>query len=328
MTDSRNQAAAGPSPDSARWKRAALTAVKWGLFAVVVFFVGRALVEQIGAVDWDEVSVNVPLAVLAMAGAGAAKGIAFVPYGWLLSRLGKRPAWPAMMASVWTARAGRYVPGKIGAVVGVVWLLRRHGVPVKSAVSAVLLGDGLTVIVGALIAVPVVLWEPIRTQVPLAWLVCMALMAVGLTCLHPRVFGATANWMLRRLGREPLAAVPRVRDYALPALALAGQYVLFGSAFWLMARSLVPVDASALPAFVSAATAVALGGFLAFFAPAGLGVQEGLLLVLFGPVIGGGVAAVLAVIMRLAQTLAELGLALVGYLMYLRGKPPEERPPA
>jgi len=145
-------------------------------------------------------------------------------------------------------------------------------------------------------------------------------MAAALVCLHPRVFGAVGNFLLVRIGYQPFASLPRLRDYVRPALALALTYVLFGVGYWLMARSLGAEAAPAdLPLFICAVTVVLIGGFLAFFAPAGLGVQEGLLLLVLGPMIGAGPAAIIAVLMRLLQTVTEAGLGAVGLALLRQG---------
>jgi len=291
------------------------TAVKWLLFATVVILVGRVLLTQIRTIAWDQVQVAVPFAVLAGLGTVASKAVAFMPYGWLMSRFCSRPRWPGVIASVWTAQLGRYVPGKIGTVAGIVLLFRRHNVPGQAAIGAVFVADGLAAILGAIIAVPLVLWEPVRRHVPYAWLWCLVLTTVGVTCLHPRVFKAVANAVLRRLGRQEIQALPRIRDYALPALALAAQYVLYGVAYWCMARALAGVPTSAIPVFIAIATTGVLAGLIAFFAPAGLGVQEGTFLLTLTQVMPKPEAALLIVVMRLVLTLAEVTLAGVGLLV-------------
>ena len=50
------------------------------------------------------------------------------------------------------------------------------------------------------------------------------------------------------------------------------------------------------------------------FAPAGLGVREGILLAVLTPAISGGPAALLVVLSRLLDTLLDVVLAGAGYL--------------
>jgi len=331
---------------SSRAKRIAVAIVKWGLLAAVLVFVGRALYYDFREVEWSEIRFDATLMALAVASVAAARAIVFLPYALLVGRFGHRPPravagpalagegrppWSGMIGAVWVSQVARYVPGKVSSVVSMALALRRYGVPDQVAVSTLVIVDGLSVVIGMLVAIPITLWEPVRQFLPMAWLWCTVGMAAALVCLHPRVFGTVGNFLLVRIGYKPFASLPRLRDYVRPALALALTYVLFGVGYWLMARSLGAEAAPAdLPIFICAVTVVLIGGFLAFFAPAGLGVQEGLLLVLLGPMIGAGPAAIIAVLMRLLQTVTEAGLGAVG-LALLRQSPrgaPDAAPPA
>jgi len=298
-----------------RLRAVVFKAVKWGLFLAVLAFVVRAFVRRLGEVSWGEIDFHLPLAALGVLAVLLAKALAFLLYGTLLGRFWPHPGWRAMISSVWMAQVAKYVPGKVGSVVGMVVLLRRHHVPARVAVSTVVVVDGLSVILGMMVAVPLTLWEPVRARLPLAWLWCLLGLLGGAACLHPRIFGAAGNRLLKALGYPGFTSLPRVRDYLLPIAVMLVQFAVLGLGYWLIARSLHPVPAGLLPLFVSATVLAAIGGFLAFFAPAGLGVQEWVLMVVLGPALAGGLPALLAVVMRLVQTLTEVALAAVGVVL-------------
>ena len=291
-----------------------LTTVKWALFLIVLFYVGRALWHQFAKVSWNEIRPAPLLAVLAVVVVLMAKAMSFLLYGLLLRRFGKFPGWLPMMCSVWTAQLGKYAPGKVGAVVGMVWLLRRYNVPGQIAVGTVFIIDGLSVILGMMVAVPLTLWGPVRAVLPMAWLWCSLVLVIGTVCLHPRVFGTVGNFLLRKFGYQPLPMLPTIRDYVWPIVVMLVQFTLLGLGYWLMTRSIAPVSIRLLPMFISGVVLVVIGGFLAFFAPAGLGVQEGLLLILLKPFIGA-TAAIIAVAMRFVQVVSDVLLALAGLII-------------
>jgi len=298
-----------------RAKAVPLKVVKWLLFAAVLFFVGRALLQQWRAISWDAIHFEASFLVLAVASVLLAKSLGFLLYGLLLGRFCRRPGWLRMMSSVWVAQIAKYVPGKVGSVVGMVVLLRPYDVPGQAVVSTLFIIDGIAVILGMMLAIPLTLWEPVRAIFPNAWLWCIPVIGVGLACLHPRVFGSVGNFLLRKFGYRPLAMLPRVRDYFPLVGVMLVQYAFLGLGYWLMTRSMTGAPVSSVPVFICVVVLANIAGFLAFFAPAGLGVQEGLLLVLLGPLVGGPVAAILAVIMRLVQTLLEVCLAAVGLVL-------------
>jgi hypothetical protein len=308
-TESTVRRAASGRP---RWKRLVVTLLKWLLLAVVLVVVGRAIVVRFEEVSWDEVPFRPGWLGAALAAGLAAAGVTFLPYYLLLEGFGHRPPAPPVMTSVWMAQVGKYLPGKVGSVVGLIWLLRRYGVRVGISAGAVVMVDGLSVILGVLVAVPLTLYDPVQTRVPLAWLWCLILVAAGMVCLHPRIFGGLTNVVLRRLRQATLPRLPRVRDLGWPAAALLGQFLLLGLTLWLLARAVTDVGAADLPLFIACSTLATVGGFLSFFAPAGIGVHEGLLILVLEPLVGGTNAAILAVANRFVKTVAEATLAAAG----------------
>jgi len=320
---------AAPSPEAGEaaaprsWKRVLFAAVKWLLFTAVLVLVARALVNRFAEVSWSEIVFRPAwlagaAGVLLLAIAGA-----FLPIYLLLRQFGHRVPAVQVMASVWVAQLGKYLPGKVGTVVGVAWLLRRYKVPVAVSAGSAVMCDGLSAILSMLIALPLTLTEPIRSALPLAWLWCLVLAGAGLACLHPRVFGRLCNAVLRRLGKPPLARLPKFRDFGPVMLVLAAQYLVAGTSLWMLARSFADVRADTLPMLIGGGALAALVSLLSFFAPGGLGVYEGLLIAVVSPYLGGGDAAILAVANRFVRTVCEAFLAAGGLVVLRVARAPE-----
>ena len=143
---------------------------------------------------------------------------------------------------------------------------------------------------------------------------CGLVLAAGLVLLHPRVFGGVSGFVLRKLGREPLPRLPSLGQYVLPAALAAANWVLFGLALWFTSLTVGAVGLEDVPFVVFAGAMAGTVGYLAFFAPAGLGVREGILLLALTEVLGGQPAAALVVVAaRLLHTLVEVAQAGAGY---------------
>jgi hypothetical protein len=293
-------------------RRRTIALIKAAVCLVVLAFVGWALVKQFRQVRWDEVRFHpglAALAVLAMLGVNASQ---LVMFRSLLAAYGYRLPWRVTLGAAWVPPLGKYVPGKVASVAGAVYLLRGRGVSGAVAVSIALMMDGLAVITGLVFSTPLLLWAPVRREMPTAWAWCAALAAAGVVALHPRVFVALLNVLLRKTGRLPLPAAPRAAQYLLPLAAAFAQWLFAGLGLWLMTRSVAPVSGDQIPMFVATAAMAMTLSYLALFAPAGLGVREGLFLLTLGPVVGAR-AAIVVVAMRVVQTITELVLASVGF---------------
>jgi uncharacterized membrane protein YbhN (UPF0104 family) len=218
----------------------------------------------------------------------------------------------ARAARIWlVVNLGRYVPGKVWSVAGLIVLAQRAGVEAwaagASAVAVQAIGIGTAVALVAL-ATPGAA-SPLR-------LGGAALAAVATIVLL--AWEKTARWVAELAGRAeqfrplPLAAVAESAGLTLLS------WLTYGISFWLLARGL---GLSGPLSLATATGAFALGyilGLLALFAPGGVGVREVVLIGLLAPALGSGGAVALGVGSRVLLTLTEVAAPL-GVLLLTRG---------
>ena len=80
---------------------------------------------------------------------------------------------------------------------------------------------------------------------------------------------------------------------------------------WFAARSLAVIGIQTIPQTVGAASLASVIGFMAIFAPAGLGVHEAVYLLALKPMMGAAVA-ILAIMFRAMQVLLDVVVAGIG----------------
>lgn len=293
--------------------------LRFAIFAAVLGFVGWALVVQFRRVEWSAVSFKplpVLLATVCLVGVST---VQMISYRFLLAAYVVPPPWRAMAAVAWIPPLGKYVPGKVAALLGAMYMLRRFSVPAAVAVSVVLVLDGLAVIAGLICGSPLLLWEPVRRVLPGGWIYCGVMIIAGITCLHPAVFGRLVNFGLKKLGRPQLPRMPDVAHYLVPVLCAFAQWLLAGLGLWWMSRSVAEVPVDRIGLFISIAALAMTISYLAIFAPGGLGVREAIYLGTLSAIPGiGPKAAIIVAAMRITQTLVELGLAGVGTVLLRR----------
>jgi glycosyltransferase 2 family protein len=288
------------------------SAIKWTVCIVVLAFVIHALAQQFRRIDWSSVQFNPwPLA-------GAAFFLLLVPpvqltsYRTLLAAYAQAPPWRVMAAVAWVPPLGKYVPGKVASLAGAIYMLRRFAIPAPIAISVVLAMDGLAVVTGLMLGAPLIN----LLNIPNAGILIGIVIAGGVVCLHPSVYARLLNFVLIRLKRQPLDHVPDWKHYIVPVLCAFGQWILAGIALWFVARSVAQVDVRQIPRFISIAGLGYTIGYLALFAPAGLGPRDlvfakAMELVVVPP----AMSAVAAVAVRIIQTFTEMTAAMVGLLI-------------
>lgn len=310
-----------------RPRRRLLPLVQIAALCALGVFIIRELSRGLGSVDWSAIRPDWLYVAASLLLTGVSMVFSATAYRATLASVGVHPPWPVMLAATWISRLGKYLPGKVFSVAGLAWILSRRGISGATATGMVLINAGLGVIVGFVVAGPMLIMDPIRSYLPQAWVWTAAVVVAGLIAIHPAVFFPIMNRVLARLGRPPLPLRPRLLSYIRPAVHLLAQWVLLGLALWLLCAS-VTVDGQ--PAIgrdriglcISLSALAVTLGFVVLVSPGGLGVREAVYLLVLGPVIGPGPAAVVTVGMRLAFTVVELLLAGVG-LGLLRAYPPE-----
>jgi uncharacterized membrane protein YbhN (UPF0104 family) len=136
--------------------------------------------------------------------------------------------------------------------------------------------------------------------------------------LYPRVFHAVAARFLRRLGYREL---PPLRASTVGGLLVfyAGTWVIGGAGLWLLLRSVGAHPSVPTIVFLGGTSAVgAIVAVLAFFTPSGLGAREGSMYGLMLAVTTSGAALSATILNRVAITVVELLLFLVGWLVLRR----------
>jgi len=254
-------------------------------------------------------------------------GVFFVAarfWGLMVGELGgPDPGGGASFRIVMVANLGRYLPGKLWPLAGLAILSRREGIPASTGTTAGLLVQGFSLAGAAVVALPILLLgvgqgvDPSAAESALGGLPApppgaglAGLVAVGVLLLLvllasvPAVTGSGLRLLFRLARRDPEEA-PRPGASFGPRWLLLHTllWVGYGLAFALFLHGLgfdVPVGVS-VPAF----TAAYLLGYVALFAPAGIGIREGVLIAFLQPSLGGAAAAV-AVLARVWMTLVEL----------------------
>jgi len=218
------------------------------------------------------------------------------------------------------ANLGRYVPGKVWQIAGLVALARSRGVPGATATAAAVLGQGIALASATLVGFGS-LWA-LADGAAWRWALPVVLvggMAVGLA---PPVFHAVVGtWFRLAKTAEPEELAPaRAVEWLLLGL---GTWIVYGTAFWILVESL-GFEVTLLPTASAFAAAYVLG-YVMVFAPAGIGVREGFLVALMAPQLGAGAAGAVAVIARLWTTVIEVVPAAAFWTRHVTQTRPEPR---
>jgi len=185
----------------------------------------------------------------------------------------------AASTRIWsTSELARYLPGVIWQVVGRVFLVKPYGVSAGICSTSQVLELSIFLLANVLVALVSLPWlagqmEP-KAQL-LLW-IAAGLAPLLLLLLHPKIFYGILNQITRWLGKQPISLRLTGRQlFALVAWAFLG-LVWQGMAIWLLIgqKNALSLDIGKIGLVVGAYCLAWCAGFLAFWAPGGLGTRE------------------------------------------------------
>lgn len=233
--------------------------------------------------------------------------------------MGVRLTFRQVFCIVCLASLGKYVPGKVLWASNYYLLSRQAGVDVREIGGSFVISTAIWIVTAMLCSLP-----SLSLLSPALRYTMLLLSVILLISIHPRILGLVFDllaWALRKAGR-PAAANQIGRAISLPYRFYLKTLVLY-----LVAWSMVGVQVFFLVAalqkvgptdfFVSLA-AGAIGtvvGFVALFAPGGLGVREGLGAVILAQIMTAESALFVFVLLRLMTVVVDLGFGGLGLLL-------------
>lgn len=222
-------------------------------------------------------------------------------------------------ARIWVLSSlGKYVPGKIWAITGMALMAREAGVAAWAATASAVILQALAVGSGAAVA-GLFGAGAIHAERPglLPWLLSGGALALLLVAVL--VWPPVTRRLLGLIGGEARGSLtPGSEPLILGLLANVMAWLGYGISLWLLALATLPAPALGPQAAIAAFAASYVAGLVALFAPGGLVVREGLLIVLLQGSMGLGAATALAVASRLLLTVTELGAAFPFLLFHRR----------
>ena len=201
---------------------------------------------------------------------------------------------------------GRYIPGSVWYVLGRAYLGEREEVSAAVVSTSIVMENALATVSGTFLsalASPLFLSQYGRGSLYAG----MAIVALGLIFLHPSLMSWLLN-LLARLLRSSSGVTP-VGGYLATLGLLLGYTFIWafrGIAFFMLLYSLCPIPLAWLPTIGGILAASYIVGFLVPFAPGGLGVREGVIVLLLGQYVPLPAAAAAAILLRIWSTLSEL----------------------
>ena len=244
---------------------------------------------------------------------------------FLLASLGGTLRWGRAAQTWFLSNIVRYIPGNIWQFLGMAELAADDGVSRVTTFASIALHQALSTAVGMVLAAVYfavagegALLDTIR---PFLWLI-----PLGLLLCNPRFLEWSLNTLLRIFKRPAIKVTLTWPQLGLILLGYLGVWLIMGSAFAMLAASFTPVTPQQVAALIATWAAAYVIGYLSMLTPSGLGVREGVMILLLAPLFPVPLPTIIALAARLWMVVAEVIGAAVALVTRARQRKVEGGP--
>jgi hypothetical protein len=282
----------------------------------IFFWLGRGIIK-----NWSQLSVHLSQASPWLLGAAVAIQLSFMLlvslcYYNSLRLVGANVRVPAAVNVYLASQLGKYVPGKILYVAGQIGLAKWLRISLAQSVLGFIAHHIQLLAMGLLIASP--LLGIVLSQQLVVVIIVMAV--AGFFILASGIWVKPFNAFQRRRGKPEMETFSPIR--AILALLSAGAgWLSYAWVAGILASALIPtLSTNAFAHIGMAAVAAWLLGFLSFITPSGVGVREGVFVLLTRTIIPEPIAMAVAVMMRLILTGLQVPIGAATLAYSIRGQ--------
>jgi hypothetical protein len=217
------------------------------------------------------------------------------------------------------SQLGKYLPGHLWHYVGLLYLTRRAGVGRGAALSSLLYDQGAQLAAAGLAVIVLVQRSASLGSSDAIRTLAGACILIGVVFVHPIIFAAGMTRLPRVLRRsaarwllgdgERLPVLPSRLAGGL-ILLNAGTWLILGTGLYALVRSVAGPAVPLLDSVVIGSVGI-VAGFLVPFAPSGIGVTEGVMVLLLSRFLPVQVALAITVLFRVMNVAKEILLAAI-----------------
>ncbi len=287
------------------------------VFALIIFgFIFYALFERLDQLREYEFDLNIGLLAggfLVLCLHYLIQGIiSYIFAGKLNISVGFLKCWAFWMYS----QLGKYIPGKIWIAASRAYLYKKEDIASINKISIqFILEQAFSTISVVIICVFSLFFinSDIFEQYYYGFI---ALIAAFLVFFHPAVFFRLLNFALSLVKRDRIEGFTfKYHEVFMILLLEIASWIPVGISFYLIINSIAVIDPGTLVYIIAIVSFSFIVGFLVIIAPAGLGVRDGILILMLKDMLIESVAIIVTLVFRVVITVCELFLVLITKLV-------------
>jgi glycosyltransferase 2 family protein len=289
-----------------------ITIIKIVIIGAIFFYIFSYLNS-----NWDQLkSLNIHLNYTFIALSFIAMKLAWVTTAWswgkTLEAFGYKLKYRDIYTIYFRSMPAKYLPGKVWQLAGSTYVAAQKGVPEGANIGSFLIGQAYSVLSGVALIIAAfacgVIQKSGQEFALFRWTAIPILIMLIILIIRPVLMERMMNLVLPIFKRQKVNIYIKIGTSLWLFLAFLIPWFMFGLSFWFLVHALMPVSFSLYFPLTVILTAGTVIGFLAIFAPGGIGVKEASIAALAASMISFPATLALAIGLgyRIVTSLVEL----------------------
>jgi len=285
--------------------------IQGSIVVIIFFFLFRNLYTNWASVKEYSWHFNYPLLILSFLCVVCIFLFLIMMWQLILYKLGANLKFKKAFRIWFLSALGRYIPGKVWQILGMVYLANKEGISVEKSVTSALLVQVLSIIPGMTLGI---ITLSFLTPSFHKWIYpSLFIIPLGIILVYPPFLEKIINFFALKLKRPKINFNAKFKEILIFISFYFLSWIFYGFAFFLFTRSVTSIPFQKALLFPGIFAGAYLIGLLTIFVPGGLGVREGILAYLLSFILPLPIATAISLASRVWLTLAELfcvGIAL------------------
>lgn len=298
-------------------KKKLLKVIKTVCFVLVLFFLVKVIYDNFNDLRHTDFKLNMTVFLISLIIYMVYKFHNAVLWHYLTVKLNCNIRMDNSVIAWSYSQLGKFVPGKVFYLLGRLYYYKKENVSVKKITLCFLLENGYTFLAALFMFIASSTF--IELGVLNRYKVYSSLLLfLFFIFINPFFLEKGINLILKILKKEPIKIGLAYIDMVILLIHFVSNWLIMGVGFFVLSASLYPIG---LDKFFYLTAVFALSnviGILSFFAPAGIGIRETILIFALKALMPAPFAVIIAIVSRLWYTAGELLIVLIAFIYEVR----------
>lgn len=209
---------------------------------------------------------------------------------------------------------GKYIPGKVFMLLARIPAYEEAGAPIRKVTICFFLENICTLLGAAFLFLISLLFFPNDILADYQW-ATVVLVIVFFICINPKIINFFLKFAEKIIKKKDLVIPITYPEMLKVVVLFILNWIIVGIGFYMLTCSIYPIPASELLYTAGIFGLSCIIGILAIFAPSGLGVREGILVLGLGLIMPEEYAVIISIVSRLWMTVSELALIGIAFIV-------------